>query len=200
MTTQDIYAWTQIILLVVVGGGLAWYIRLLKRAVDAQKATIDAQAEQLKAQSTVLQDFERLNKTMKLVIDTVSDPAALQREQAYKERVDRDATALVARQVKEAEEKGKRTVSEVRDADSDLLHDFFGLTGRLLPFVPPDVRRTLIDATTLSPQTKDLLHDLEASAPPMMLGEVRRWADSESTRQLPLGSLRSARPQEGRGS
>ena len=45
----------------------------------------------MKAQRTILQDFERLNNIMKHVLDTVSDPAALQREQAYKARVDRDA-------------------------------------------------------------------------------------------------------------
>ncbi len=90
MTTSGILAWVQIILLLIIGGGLLWYIRLLKQGMDAQKVRIEAL-------SGVLQDFEHINNAMKrmmdamnLVIDTVSDPAALQREQAYKVRVDRD--------------------------------------------------------------------------------------------------------------
>jgi hypothetical protein len=104
MTTQDIYSWVQIGLQVLVGGalvaGLYRYFGVLKRLIEGQektiaaqaeqmkalKATIDAQAEQMKAQSTVLQDVERLYNVVKHVLDTVSDPAALQREQAYKAR------------------------------------------------------------------------------------------------------------------
>jgi hypothetical protein len=201
VTTQDIYPWIQIMLLVVIGGGLTWYIRLLKNAVDAQKVTIDALKTtigaldtQIRDQSTVLQDFARLNEMMKRVIDTVSDPAVLKREQAYRERVDRDAAALVAQQVKEVEEKHVRTVSEVRDAYSDRLHDFINLAGRMLPFVPPDVRRTLIDATGLSLHTKDVLRELEASAPPMTLDQMR--ALEAFTRRLLSSSLAAARPHE----
>ena len=91
MTTQDIYAWVQMGLQIVIGGGtvvgISRYFRILRRAIESQEKTIAAQAEYMKAQSTVLQDFERLNNMMKHVLDTVSDPAALQREQAYKARV-----------------------------------------------------------------------------------------------------------------
>ena len=59
--------------------------------MDHQKATIEAQAESLKAQSTVLQDVERLSKMMQQVIAFYDPQAVLQREQAYKARVERDA-------------------------------------------------------------------------------------------------------------
>jgi hypothetical protein len=85
---------TQILTIALVGY-VGWHLRsqlrTLKSAVDVQKAAIDAQAEQMKAQSTVLQDVERLNKLMQQVIDFFDPQAALQREQAYKARVEREA-------------------------------------------------------------------------------------------------------------
>jgi hypothetical protein len=64
-----------------------------KATIDAQaeqmkalKATIDAQAEQMKAQSMVLQDVERFYKIMQEV--------QLQREQAHRAMVERDAATL----------------------------------------------------------------------------------------------------------
>jgi hypothetical protein len=98
MTTQDIYSWVQIGLQVLVGGGLVAgiyrYFGVLKRAIEGQEKTIAAQAEQMKAQSTVLQDFERLNKLMQQVIDVVDPEAQLKREQAYRARADRDMDDL----------------------------------------------------------------------------------------------------------
>jgi hypothetical protein len=81
--------------------------------------------------------------------------------------VERDANAIVAQQAKELEEKGIRVVSEVRNAYNNLLHDFAGLAGHMLPFVPLDKRRTLIGATGLSSDIKQVLRNLEASAPPV---------------------------------
>ena len=66
----------------------------VKSMVETQKATIEAQAESMKAQSAVLQDFERYSKIMQQVIDFFDPKAQLQREQAYKERVERDLKAL----------------------------------------------------------------------------------------------------------
>jgi hypothetical protein len=64
-----------------------------KATIDAQaeqmkalKATIDAQAEQMKAQSLVLKDVERFYKIMQEV--------QLQREQAHRAMVERDAATL----------------------------------------------------------------------------------------------------------
>jgi hypothetical protein len=65
-------------------------VQTLQATVMAQEKTITAQAEQIKAQSTVLQDVERVHKIMQQVIDISGDPAALQREQAFKERLERE--------------------------------------------------------------------------------------------------------------
>src|SRR5215475_5340606 len=48
----------------------------------------------MQAQSTVLQDVERLNKVMQQVIDFFDPQAQLQREQAYRDRVTRDLKVL----------------------------------------------------------------------------------------------------------
>jgi hypothetical protein len=146
MTTQDIYAWVQMGLQIVIGGGIvvgiSRYFGILRRAIESQKATIEAQSEQIKAQSTVLQDFERLNNIMKHVLDTVSDPAALQREQAYKERVDRDANALV----------------------DETARGFIALIGSALPYIPADERMNLIHAADLPSASKETLKDLAEAA------------------------------------
>jgi hypothetical protein len=83
-----------IALVIYFGLHLRSQLRTLKSTVTAQKSTIDAQAEQMKAQSTVLQDVERLYKIMQQVIDFVGPEAQLQREQARREQVDRDALTL----------------------------------------------------------------------------------------------------------
>jgi hypothetical protein len=78
-------------LVIYFGWHLRTQLRTVKSTVEAQKGTIDAQAEQMKAQSTVLQDVERLTKMMQQVIAFVDQQAVLQREQAYKAQVERDA-------------------------------------------------------------------------------------------------------------
>jgi hypothetical protein len=123
-------------LVIYVGLHLRSRIQTLQAAVNAQKATIDAQ-------STVLQDFARLNEMMKRVIDTLSDPAALQREQAYKERVDRDAAAQL-----------DKTVS-----------GFIALIGSAMPYIPADERMRLIAAAELSTAHQETLNGLAEAAP-----------------------------------
>jgi len=153
MTMQDIYAWVQMGLQIVIGGGIfvgiSRYFGILRKTIDVQaeqmkalKATIEAQSEQIKVQSTVLQDFERLNNIMKHVLDTVSAPAALQREQAYKERVDRDANALV----------------------DETARGFIALIGSALPYIPADERMNLIHAADLPSASKETLKDLAEAA------------------------------------
>jgi hypothetical protein len=84
MTAQDIYFGIQMSLQLIIAGGVVWGIcwlgGVLKRAIEGQEKTIAAQAEQMKAQSMVLQDFERLNKVMQQVIDFADPQKQLQRE------------------------------------------------------------------------------------------------------------------------
>jgi hypothetical protein len=70
--------------------GVCWLSGVLKRAIEGQEKTIAAQAKQMKAQSTVLQDFERLNTLMKQVIDVVNPEAQLKHEQAFQARLERE--------------------------------------------------------------------------------------------------------------
>jgi hypothetical protein len=178
MTTQDIYAWTQIILLVIVGGGLAWSIRLLKQAVDAQKATIEAQAEQLKAQSTVLHDFELHVKTMKLVVDTVDAPAMLQRMRDYRALTDEQSAAILEQQAKQLREKGIQAIAEARQAYEEIVRGLTHLVGRMLPFLYPGLRKEILGDPNLPLFAKELLQDIESTAP------YFRIIDAQSLEQL----------------
>jgi hypothetical protein len=165
MTTQGIYIWAQIILQVVVGGALVFYIRMLKRAVDAQKGTIEAQAEHLKTQSTIFQDFERLNTMMKHAIDTYSDPVALKREQAFRERVTRDAEELMKDQAKQVTEKSAQDVILLSQKYTEITLGLVSLLANAVPFVPPHRRVSMFDSSTLAPEIKDRLQASVRDAP-----------------------------------
>jgi hypothetical protein len=190
VTSQDIYAWTQIILLIVVGGGLAWYIRLLKNAVDAQKATIDALKAtigaldtQLKVQSTVQQDSARSNEMMKRVLDSVDAPAMMQRWEQYRQMVDAEKEQL-ARHLHEQADRDINQVADYAIARLDdvlervlnrafdtmaKLHDtiesFLLLAGRMMRFMPRDQRMVVIEAANLTPLYKRRLHNLVEAEP-----------------------------------
>jgi hypothetical protein len=146
-----------------------------KTAIEAQKASIEAVEVQLKAQSTVLQDFERVYRTMKLAVDTFSDPAALQREQAFRERVVRDTAALLEGQARQFTEQHKETVEQLNIANKTTA----GLTiliGRALPFIPTDERVKLIEAADLPIEFKGTLKALAEDAPShfvLLSGSVR---------------------------
>jgi hypothetical protein len=165
-------------LVVYVGLHLSSRIQTLQATVDAQKTTIDAQAEQLKAQSTVLQDFERFNRTMKLAVDTFADPAAIERERAYRARVDRDTTALLVEQEKQLREQGIQAIAQVRQAYEALLSSCTRLIGYMLPLLYPGLRRTFIDARKLSSTIKEVLQHSEprwASSTPIIINQT--WLD-----------------------
>jgi len=181
MTTQDIYAWVQMGLQIGIGGGIvvgiSRYFRILRRAIESQEKTIAAQAEYMKAQSTVLQDFERLNNLMKHVLDTVSDPAALQREQAYKARVDRDVEDFKKDYAKQVAEQSTQDIALVRQKHEEIIGELFGLIGYMTPFVPPDRRMTRLDSVNLHPTLKDRLQTFMRDAPvyePLLTGVVVR--------------------------
>jgi hypothetical protein len=116
-------------------------VQTLQTTVTAQEKTIAAQAERMKAQSTVLQDFERLNKMMKQVIDTVDAPAMIERWQKYKSLVD----ALLDQQIQEFAEQGKQTLEQIQDAHHTLHVSTFRLLGFMLPFLPLELREALFE-------------------------------------------------------
>jgi hypothetical protein len=169
MTTQDIYSLAQMGLQIVIGGGIvvgiSRYFGILRRAIESQKATIEAQSEQIKAQSTVLQDFERLNKGMRQVIDTVDAPAMLQRMQSYKALVDTEADAVLKQQAKELGEKGEQAVEQVRRRYLTFLGGTMNFIATLLVYVSFDQREMIIETANLPPSIKTPLRRLAHDAP-----------------------------------
>jgi hypothetical protein len=123
-------------------------LRTLKHTVEAQKATIEAQAESMKAQSTVLQDLERHNKIMQQVIDFFDPTAQLQREQAYKARVDRDAAETLQQSITKAQEQSISSYIPVVVGLVKLVSD-------MMPFFDLKRRRTLIEASGLPSPLKE---------------------------------------------
>lgn len=197
MTTQDIYSWAQMGLQVLVGGGVMVgiyrYYGVLKRLIEGQEKTIAAQAEQMKAQSTVLQDFERLNKVMQQVVDIAGDPAALQREQAYKARMDRDVQDLLKRMQTAFEDTLKQSTAQTQEqttqAFSREISGVLKLIYNLLPFVAPELRQTLIKAAGLPTYLKEQLQELARSRPYISTSE--QW---EQYRHNPLLGLLTDAP------
>jgi hypothetical protein len=158
MTTQDIYAWVQMGLQIVIGGGIGIgifrYFGILRRAIEGQEKTIAAQAEQMKAQNIVLQDSERLNKMMQQVIDFVNPEAQLKREQAFQVRVQRDADDRFKELSKLLEEHQKRFVQDASQAVMQGAASVVKLLYNLLPLVYPPLRQELIEASDLIPESK----------------------------------------------
>jgi hypothetical protein len=164
MTTQDIYAWVQMGLQIVIGGGIvvgiSRYFGILRRAIESQEKTIAAQAEYMKAQSTVLQDFERLNKLMQQVIDFVDPQKQLQREQAFQARLQRDADDRYKELSKLLAENQKKFVEDVTHAVMQAADGLVKLLCNLLPLVYPPLRQELIEASDLIPESKANLQQI----------------------------------------
>jgi hypothetical protein len=156
----------------------------------------------MKAQSTVLQDFERLNQMMKLMIDTVSDPAALQREQAFRERVERDAAAHLRehtqRVVKTLTDVTLKQFTEQATMVGRTAVDFIGMIGRAMAYIPPAERMGQVggvDLDYLPTGVKDALKILAQETPyrpittkagPFAL--VGQWISDDLRRQESEGS------------
>ncbi len=156
-----------ITVVIYVGLHLRRQLHTLKGTVEAQKATIDAQAEQMKAQSTVLENFERLNKQMKEVIDTVDAPAMLKRMQAYKEIVELERQQLTAQVRRETNE----NLQQVREDVGNLVGDFYVVISSMMRFIPPAQRLALIEASDLPTRFKQGLKKLADAAPYLPTGE-----------------------------
>jgi hypothetical protein len=165
MAMQDIYFGVQTGLQLLIGGGVVWAAfwlsGVLKRAIESQEKTIAAQAEQMKAQSTVLQDFERLNKMMKEVIDTVDAPAMLQRLKSYKGLVDQEAQD----QLKRLQTQFQWAMNQTASTTVKDMLGFVKVINYMLPFFPPELRRVLIEESDLPPYIKEGLLGLARSNP-----------------------------------
>jgi hypothetical protein len=170
MTTQDIYFGIQTGLQLLVGGGVVWGVvwlsGVLKRAIESQEKTIAAQAEHMKVLTTALQEFERLIKTMKLVIDTVGDPAGLQREQAFRERIERDAAARIETMTAQVQRNAKQVV----DGMAKLARDAFGTIAHMVAYLPPEQAQRLIETSDLDSDMKASFFQHLREEPPESIG------------------------------
>ena len=148
-------------------GGFAWWIvgwlRSLKGAVDAQKETIAAQKEFILGLQTVL--------------DATDTPKMLAHVKAYKELVDQAKEAALTQAKRElAEEKNKSDESSLRAVIylNEHVTNLVALVGRLVPFVPPEDRPTLLDSIDFRPRLKDRMIRLAHEAPDLSHPETRR--------------------------
>jgi hypothetical protein len=147
-------------------GGFAWWIvgwlRSLKGAVDAQRETISAQKEFIQGLQTVL--------------DASDTPKMLERLEAYKKFVDQEKEASLIQakrdlaEVNESAESSFQAVAYLNEQVTNLVD----LVGRLMPFLPPKDRPTLLDSTDFRPRLKDRMIRLAHEAPDLSRPEVRR--------------------------
>jgi hypothetical protein len=129
-------------------------LRTLKSTVEAQKATIEAQG-------AVLQDYERINKTMTLAVDTLSAPAILEQGEAYRTLVEKKTALLL----EEQERQQARTNEFMSNLHHQTVSGFVGLVSEMLPFIPPDRRMALINAAALNRPYKGTLQELADAVP-----------------------------------
>jgi predicted Holliday junction resolvase-like endonuclease len=78
------------VLMVYFGFHLRSQLRTLKHTVEAQKATIDAQAKHR-------EEFEALMRAMKQVLDVANAPAMLQQMQVFKAMVEANSAEALER-------------------------------------------------------------------------------------------------------
>jgi hypothetical protein len=173
MTWQDISPIVQIGLQIVIGGGIvlgiARYFRVLRRSIESQEKTIAAQAEYIKAQSAVLQDFERHSKLMKQVIDTVDAPAMLDRMQKYRQIVDIEVEQLAQQLHRLTNDKDR--LDELKQFARDAFITFGMVSVRAMCFTPHDQRMRFFDLPLPEPHLKRLLQIMSKDAPYLPGGE-----------------------------
>jgi hypothetical protein len=179
MTTQDIQFWVQTSLQLLVGGGVVWGVvwlgGVLKRAIEGQektiaalKTTIEAQAEQMKAHSMMVQDVERLHKMIQQVLDIVNPEAQLRREQARMALLDRDAAAMMEQQAQQLNQRQKETLEHIAELVGGTSRDLIYFIREAMMFIPHGERMRLIEETALSDRSrasKDILTKLAQGLP-----------------------------------
>jgi hypothetical protein len=145
-----LWAW-RVIAVLGIGGLLFW----MGRAISALKTTVDAQKETISAQAEKMGAIEHLLKTMETVLKSTDEPAMLQRLKAYKEFVDKEKEALVARHEEHSKGAG------------NLIADLLIVYSELVPFVPTERRTGIIGALRFGTgeRMKTALLDIARAAP-----------------------------------
>ena len=138
-------------------------------AVWAVNRTLKAQAKTIGAQTAHLSSFDDLLKAMKATLDSVDEPAMLKRLRAYKEFVDLEKEAALARQRAELEDSHKESRAAEQHSVAELVGRItaqtFETAGRLLPYVPPVDRALVIDGLGVEDWAKAALRRIAEAAP-----------------------------------
>jgi hypothetical protein len=163
MTTQEIYFVIQAGLQLLVGSGVVWGVcwlgKLLKRALEVQRA--------------VMQDYEGLNKVMRQVLDTVDAPAMIQSWRDYKALAEMTAAEVLKQRERQLREQYQAQVKQVGMVGTEVAGKIVGeqaaqfirLIADLIPFIPPEKRIALIEASELPPVYKQHLRKFADAAP-----------------------------------
>jgi hypothetical protein len=143
MTSREIFDIVQTIILLVGFGGLAYWLRrwiiALKGAVDAQRATIDAQ---------------------KVFIESMAAPKMLERYEAYRKLVDHEKDAALAQYEKQ--------LQELRSSPSSADNQIFDVVAEVMAFVPAEKRIRIIESATLPVSHSERLARIAVTAPDLV--------------------------------
>jgi len=150
-----------IILVFYLGGivGLGFLIKSLKGTIDTQGRSIDAQGKTIEAQGAILTEFKDLSATMKGVLESTDEPKMLERVKAYKEFVDKEKAAAIS----EMEKKHAKGFQMSVEAIKGLIGGELEVLSTLVPYVPYEERRRIIDSLQLEgnfPGIRDGFHKL----------------------------------------
>jgi archaellum biogenesis ATPase FlaH len=156
--------------LIVLGVWTKRWIDALNGTVTALKGTVDAQSQTISSQKTLLDNLGN-------VLTAADTPKMLERVDAYKKFVDQEKEPTLTQVKREfTEDKNKNLESAAQSLMylNEQVTNLVDLVGRLMPFVPPKDRPTLLDSTDFRPRWKDRMVRLAPEAPDLSHPETRR--------------------------
>ncbi len=186
MQLVEILAASQVALYALGFGGLVYW---LKGAVEAQQKTIAAQGE-------ILARYDGLLKATESLRHSADEAKMLDRLKAYKEFVDREKDAAIKEQANRFQEEKLKMTDQQAGILKDLALTASGLTvlaGRLLPYVPLELRRNFIESNVSEPVIKESLYRMAHTAPDLSSVHVTSEERLEAIRS-DLAALRYAWP------
>ena len=123
---------------------------LMKRWIDALKGTVAAQSQTITSQKTLLENLGN-------VLNAADTPKMLERVEAYKKFVDQEKEAAIQDLERKFAEERKELVRAGVETTSELADDFIALIVNLMPYVPREDRKALIESTNFSKRAKSFL-------------------------------------------
>jgi hypothetical protein len=110
-------------------------------------------------------------------LNAADTPKMLERFESYRKLVDQEKEAALTQAKRElAEDKNKSVESSLQAVIylNEHVTNLVDLVGRLVPFVPPKDRPTLLDSIDFRPRLKDRMIRLAHEAPDLSHPETRR--------------------------